>query len=273
MTYCGMSARRFMCDLNDAHERGYISAPICHNSVLKAMESEALTPILRDLIYQSSLPLKSVEVDFAIDSSGFSASRFVRWFNEKYGKEESGRAWVKVHLACGVKTNVVTAVEILDQHAADSPQFPTLVETTAQNFTINEVSGDKAYSGVANLETVAFHGGTPFVPFKSNATGAAGGLYAKMFHYFSYRREEFLQHYHKRSNVESTFSMIKAKFRDHVRSKTDVAMRNEVYCKILCHNICVLIQEMYTLGIVPVFWQDDEVMGERDVLPFVRRAN
>jgi hypothetical protein len=47
-----------------------------------------------------------------------------------------------------------------------------------------------------------------------------------------------LQHYHKRSNVESTFSMIEAKFCDHARSKTDVAMVNEVLCKIVCHNIC-----------------------------------
>ena len=54
-----------------------------------------------------------------------------------------------------------------------------------------------------------------------------------MFHYFQYRRDEFLAHYHKRSNVESVFSMIKAKFRDHVRSKTDVAMVNEVLCKII----------------------------------------
>jgi transposase len=74
-----------------------------------------------------------------------------------------------------------------------------------------------------------------------------------MFHYYSFRRDEFLSHYHKRSNVESTFSMIKAKFRDHVRSKTDVAMRNEVLCKILCHNICCLIQSMYELGIEPTF--------------------
>jgi hypothetical protein len=44
--------------------------------------------------------------------------------------------------------------------------------------------------------------------------------------------------------------MIKAKFRDHVRSKTDVAMTNEVLCKILCHNICCLIQAMYELGMV-----------------------
>lgn len=69
----------------------------------------------------------------------------------------------------------------------------------------------------------------------------------------SAEREQFLQHYHKRSNVESTMSMIKAKFRDHVRSKSDVAMKNEVLCKILCHNICCVIAAMYELGIQPVF--------------------
>jgi hypothetical protein len=50
--------------------------------------------------------------------------------------------------------------------------------------------------------------------------------------------------------------MIKAKFRDHVRSKTDVAMTNEVLCKILCYNICCVIQAMYELGIEPTFWQE-----------------
>jgi hypothetical protein len=77
-----------------------------------------------------------------------------------------------------------------------------------------------------------------------------------MHHYFNFRRDDFLSHYHKRSNVESTFSMIKAKFRDHVRSKTDVAMRNEALCKILCHNLCVLIQEIHELGIEATFWSE-----------------
>jgi len=69
-----------------------------------------------------------------------------------------------------------------------------------------------------------------------------------------YRREEFLAHYHKRSNVESTFSMIKRKFGDSLRSKTDTAMVNETLCKVLCHNLVVVIHEMYELGIEPVFW-------------------
>lgn len=66
-----------------------------------------------------------------------------------------------------------------------------------------------------------------------------------------------MKKYHKRSNVESTFSAIKRKFGDSVLSKTDTAMKNEVLCKILCHNLTCLIQEQETLGIVPVFWKDE----------------
>ena len=43
-----------------------------------------------------------------------------------------------------------------------------------------------------------------------------------MYHFWQFNRAEFLAHYHKRSDVKSTFSMINAKFRDHVRSKTPV---------------------------------------------------
>ncbi len=49
--------------------------------------------------------------------------------------------------------------------------------------------------------------------------------------------------------------MVKAKFRDHVRSKGIVAMKNEVLCKFLCHNICVVHQSQIELGIEADFWQ------------------
>ena len=70
-----------------------------------------------------------------------------------------------------------------------------------------------------------------------------------MYNFYNFNRDDFLAHYHKRSNVESTFSMIKAKFGDHVRSKTDKAMANEALCKVLCHNVCCLIQSACELGI------------------------
>ncbi len=38
-------------------------------------------------------------------------------------------------------------------------------------------------------------------------------MWGQMYHYFMFRREEFLAHYHKRSNVESTFSHDEAEVR------------------------------------------------------------
>lgn len=69
------------------------------------------------------------------------------------------------------------------------------------------------------------------------------------------RRDEFLRHYHRRSNVETTFHMIKSKFSSRIRSKTPIAQTNEVLCKVLCHNLCVLVQSVYELGIEATFWQ------------------
>ncbi len=252
--YSTVSARRFMSDLREAQQRKFISRTPHYNSIFNVLQKPELTPILRNLIIQSSLPLQSVETDFAADSSGFMTTRFVRWFDVKYGEERAEHDWVKCHLMCGTKTNIVTAVEIGSKHASDVRFFPPLVAATAQNFQISEVSADKAYDGNTSTDAVTAVGGTPFIAFRGNATGKVGGTFQQMFHYFMFRREEFLEHYHKRSNVESTFSMMKRKFGDSLRSKTDTAMVNETLCKILCHNLVVLIHEMYELGIEPMFW-------------------
>ena len=157
---------------------------------------------------------------------------------------------------CGVKTNIVTAVEILEQATGDAPMLPVLLNQTAERFNVRELSADMAYGTVSNFEAINAAGVTPLIPFKSNATGGSGGLYAKAFHYFQFHREEFMARYHRRSNVESTFSMVKAKFGDSVRSKTDVAMKNEVLAKFLCHNLCCLVQSMHEFNVSPNFSAD-----------------
>jgi Transposase DDE domain len=256
--YSTVSSRRFACDLKDAHHRGYFARLAPGVKVNSMMENPALTPVLKELIGQSARPLRAVESKFAIDSSGFGTNKFERWYDQKYGVTRQKCVWVKTHIACGVKTNVVTAVRILGKDAGDCPQFVPLVKETRKHFEIGEVSADKAYASVENFEEVAACGGQGFIAFKSNHTGGKGGLFAKAFHYFQFKNEEYMDHYHKRSNVESTFSAIKRKFGDSVRSKNDEAMVNEVLCKIICHNICCLIQEQCELGIEPIFWQNEE---------------
>jgi transposase len=249
--YSTLSGRRFMSDLRDAHDKGHVGSTPHYNSIFRYLENENLTPILRDLIARSSEPLSVIEHNFACDSTGFMVSRFDRWFDEKYGTAKVRRQWVKAHIAVGVRTHVVTAVEIHEQYANDSPIMPALLDETAKRFHIVEVSADKAYASEANFQAIEKHGATGYIPFKSYTTGAVGGLFAKAFHYFNLHRETFLAHYHKRSNVESAIMSIKSKFGDAVRSKTATAMKNEVLCKILCHNICCLIESMEEFG-VPV---------------------
>jgi hypothetical protein len=81
--YSTLSVRRFMSDLRDAHEKGFISQLPHYNSVTRYLESEALTPILSAMIGYSSLPLKELELEFAVDSSGFSSCRHDRWYDER----------------------------------------------------------------------------------------------------------------------------------------------------------------------------------------------
>jgi len=43
-----------------------------------------------------------------------------------------------------------------------------------------------------------------------------------------------------------------------VRSKTNIAMKNEVLAKLICPNICCVIQSAYEFGIEPIFATETE---------------
>ena len=249
--YTGYSLRRFMASMQKAMAEGYIQTSCTYVSISNFMRKPDLMPILDDLITIISLPLQSVEKNFAVDSSGFSTSRFARYFDFKHGKNTKYRTWIKAHIVCGVKTGIITAVQLSEENRNDVHFLPPLVEKTARSFDVQEVLADKAYSSRANYRFVASLGATPFIPFKKNAIENANGSNAwkKMYHYFMLNQEDFMKHYHQRSNCETVFHMIKSKFKDNVRSKDKVAQLNEVLLKILCHNICVVIQEVHELGI------------------------
>ncbi len=254
--YSRFSSRRFTTDLRSAEAEGLIDRAPHFNSVLRYMSSPEVTPVLARLVQVSSLPLTAVETDFAVDSTGFGTSNMRTWFSTKHGREVQGREWRKVHAMAGVRTHIITAVEVTPQSANDAPFLPALAATTAENFMMREVSADKGYLTKSNAEAVENLGAAPFIPFKSNSVQPAEGTaWARMYHLFAYRRDEFLAHYHKRSNVETVFAMMKAKFGDTLLSKSEVAQTNEVLAKVIAHNLCVLIHSFHELGVDPSFGQ------------------
>ena len=56
--YSTVSSRRFGCDLSDARGKGYLSRPMHTNTINKHLEDAELTPALKSLVTQSSLPLR-----------------------------------------------------------------------------------------------------------------------------------------------------------------------------------------------------------------------
>src|ERR1700754_3614909 len=92
------------------------------------------------------MPLQSIEESFAVDSSGFSTTSYVSWFDVKYGNNEDWHDWIKMHVACGVKTHIITGVELTRARTHDAPYFrPLFAQTARAGFTMQEVSADKGY--------------------------------------------------------------------------------------------------------------------------------
>ncbi|MBP7067628.1 MAG: transposase [Methanothrix sp.] len=254
--YSRLSSRRAHGLFQNATERGQIEHTPDFNVPSKLFKNPEMTPILHELVSLSALPVAGLENDFSVDSTGFRTTTFSAYNGVKHGQKKEHQ-WVKAHLCAGVKTNIVAAVAITGSNGGDSPQFGPLVKKTSEGFTINEVSADMAYSSRLNLQLVANEGSKAYIPFKKNATGRSRGstLWSKMYHYFQLNRDDFMEHYHKRSNIEATNAAIKRKFGETLKSKNPTAQVNELLAKIIAYNLTVVIHEMYENGIHPEFLQ------------------
>jgi len=260
--YSKQSSRKVHHLFEEAMRRHYISYAPNYRAISKALLRPEITSQLYELVRLSSLPLVEIDDVHAVDSTGFRCSSFGAYCEHAHGTKRMHN-WLKVHICTGVKSNIITDVIITDEFEADSPQFKKLLLNTSKHFKINEVSADKAYSSRKNLEIVDKLGGSPYIPFKKNATGKAHGsaLWKKTFHYFQLHREEFGHHYHQRSNVESTIGALKKKLGENLMSKNRTAQINEMLCKIVAYNITVVIRCMFKMGITPDFFTHVDVQN------------
>jgi DDE family transposase len=179
----------------------------------------------------------------------------------KYGTKEDRRQWLKLHLICGVKTNIVTSVEVSDGYAHDDSFFKGLVDRTAEaGFTMKEVSAEKGYLGASNMLATLQRGAIPYIPFKTNSVpdsrsatyGPKSQLWTLMYHSYAQPYGVFAalsQAIKHRNDVSHN----QIKVWSTLRSRTLTAQINDALCKVLCHNLCVVIQSVHELGIEASF--------------------
>lgn len=259
--YSTVSGRRFMTDMREAASLGFVSRHPSYNSIFNVIGSKEMTPTIKDLIRTSAHPLRSLEADFAVDSSGYTLDTSYNYYSRR-GYVQYAHDYLKLHAMVGVKTQIITEATVTDRDAHDLTQFVELVGSTAERFKLEEVSADKAYLSNESLEFVAACGAKVYIPFKSNSrTNPKLPLWNKLFHFYMYHREEFLPQYHKRSNVEAAFGAMKKKFWEGIRSRTPIAQHNELLLKVLVYNIVCVIHSMYEFGIEAEF---EELLPKND---------
>jgi len=260
-TYGTMSGRRSTSDIRACADKGFVAKAPSYNSVFRYLERADLTPLLKALVHESAAPLRAVETTFATDSTGFATNTYARWFDEKYGGEKKCQRWIKLHAQVGTATQVIASVEATESTVGDALMLePLLKSSVERGFDVKELSADKAYLSNDILTAIEAVGAVPYIPFKSNsrATGKSDA-WRRLWHMFEAQNDQFLAHYHKRSNVESAFSSVKRKFGSSVRARAFPAQVNETLLKCLCHNLSVLVHAIHELRIDPSFWARMEV--------------
>jgi len=134
---------------------------------------------------------------------------------------------------------------------------------------VREVSADKAYSSVDNHEVLESLGVEAYIPFKENAVvNLKSPIWSRHLCYFLLNREKFLPHYHRRSNVETAFAMIKAKSAG--RCCRVARSRRSTKCWASWSPLCCQVKAIFTADLAPVFWEDAAPVTAARALALVR---
>jgi transposase len=272
-TYENTSSRRIISELDMCKKAHYLYKLPHFNSIINYFNDPDLTLLLKELIEISAMPLASIEKRFAVDSTGFSLRILSNRWSVAKMEPRNYHKYMKAHVLYGTYSNIATACEVTDGTSNDSPQFKPLLQEASKHFAIEEVSADLAYSSRENVKAVFDAGGFPLIPFKKSAVGNARGtmLWSQLFKYFKESNKEFMFRYHLRSNAESGFWMIKQRFGEFVKSRNFIGQTNEILCKVLSHNLCVLAQELFLSGIEIDFNEEFKNYSAQELSSFAQK--
>lgn len=223
------------------------------NSITNYMKMAWLRPVLEGLVGASSRPLISPSgVLFAVDSTPILAPGYYLSKDRKTGKLFERRNWFRLHMICDYLTGVVTAARADSIYVAEQRYFEVLLgETIELGFRVEAISADKNYCTKANVRWAKDRGVQTYITVKKNARKSkknSDPAWDENYERAKSEDQEVRLKFHKRNRVESVNSTVKWKYEEDVLSKSPAARYNEALCKVICHNLIVLIRYRRRLG-------------------------
>ena len=249
--YSNYSGRKISSDLEHAKHLNYISVSPHFNTIHDFLSCPATYDLLKKILTISAMPLKELEDHFSMDASGFGSYGSESWrrvkYSDKYHKKRNWKTFLKGHILVGTRTNVICSCEVTNAKVGDATMAPNLLQQVNGNFSIGEISADRAYSSSRILQIIKSMDAMPFIAFKENTNPNqySPEIWIKMYKYFQDNKEYFLKRYHRRSNVETTFSMVKMRLGEFLKCRNFESQRNELMMKFICHNICCLVTQKF----------------------------
>lgn len=186
----------------------------------------------------ASLPKRKVVI--ATDATGFSGRK--RPWREWPHAAKANQNWVKMHAAIETETFYILSYQLTESNVHDSQMFEQVWEHLPSNVEPTMSLADSAYNGNPVIETAWKHGAWPLHGIKKNAVYRRSPMnaYQRMVQFIFNFPRTYATFYGKRNHAEATFSMLGNRFGYRIRSRSKIGRKNEVQCKVVCHNIRML---------------------------------
>ncbi|MYC36602.1 MAG: transposase [Chloroflexi bacterium] len=203
------------------------------------LDNPALTPLLKALVEESARPLAAMETYFAVDGTVFG------WNGAAL------RPWgVQCHLACGVKTGVIVAVEVGGASDNSSRFLPGLLRTVKNSYPGAEaMSAGKAYLSRENFEVAGKLDMALYIPFKKNSVSSRPGwqespAWNEALYLYRHDHEEFMRRYRPHSVVEDVMDTIEAGAGVCSHTGTGTTQLNRTLIEAAARNVRIVSELM-----------------------------
>ena len=220
------------------------------HSVINRGMGKLPLPYLRRVMRHLLLKYRKKGLMYAVDSTGFSRANRSTWFDIRIGRKNSRHDCLKLHIVANLEEDFVHDFTITNWKRGDSPQFKRLIRDLPE---LDAVLGDKGYSSRLNCQMVKDKNGTPYLRFKSNATGKAKGhpAWKEAYVEFTTNTDAWMQIYKLRNIIESIFSSIKRRWGSALRSRLYWNQIKELALKVLAYNMrqALYVERARELGI------------------------